>query len=204
MVKLRLEGVGAAYGWRQVLSDISTPAFAGGQVIAVIGPNAAGKSTLFKRMAGLIGGDGQVRLEDSRKGADGICYMPQDSAVTARLTVYESVLLACKQRQPAWAVHDADLQLIDRIMASLGIADLAFRHLDELSGGQRQLVSIAQTLARDPEIMLMDEPTSALDMRRQVQVLGFIRMLARHHEMLDRSMNRLTKPGAHTVRGMSA
>jgi iron complex transport system ATP-binding protein len=184
MVKLRLDGVGAAYGGRRILSEISTPAFFGGQVVAVIGPNTAGKSTLFKRMAGLVGGPGDVRLEDSRKGLDGICYMPQDSAASARLTVYESVLLACKQQQPTWAVHEADLALIDGIMASLGIGELAFRHLDELSGGQRQLVSIAQTLARDPEIMLMDEPTSALDMRRQAQVLGFMRALARQRGVI--------------------
>ena len=65
-------------------------------------------------------------------------------------------------------------------MESIGIGDLAFRNLDELSGGQRQLVSIAQTLARDPEITLMEEPTSALDMRRQVKVLAVMRKLVQH------------------------
>jgi iron complex transport system ATP-binding protein len=65
-------------------------------------------------------------------------------------------------------------------MESIGIGDLAFRNLDELSGGQRQLVSIAQTLARDPEITLMEEPTSALDMRRQVKVLDVMRKLVQH------------------------
>jgi iron complex transport system ATP-binding protein len=94
--------------------------------------------------------------------------------------VYESVLLACKQHQPTWALHDKDLALIDGIMESIGIGDLAFRNLDELSGGQRQLVSIAQTLARDPEITLMEEPTSALDMRRQVKVLDVMRKLVQH------------------------
>lgn len=184
MVKLSLDGVGAANGGRRILSDISSPVFNGGQVIAVIGPNAAGKSTLFKRIAGLIDGPGNVRLEGSRRGMDGICYMPQDSVASARLTVYESVLMACKQRQPTWAVHDGDLALIDGIMESIGIGELALRNLDELSGGQRQLVSIAQTLARDPEIMLMEEPTSALDMRRQVQVLSFMRGLAKQRGMI--------------------
>jgi len=184
MVKLSLEGVGAVYGARRILSDVSTPVFKGSEVIAVVGPNAAGKSTLFKRIAGLVDGPGEVRIEGSRRGMDGICYMPQDSVATARLTVYESVLLARKQRQPTWTVHDDDLALIDTVMASIGIGELAFRHLDELSGGQRQLVSIAQTLVREPEIMLMDEPTSALDMRRQFQVLGFIRNIAKARGMI--------------------
>lgn len=184
MVKLSLDGVGAAYGGRRILSDITTPVFNGSEVVAVVGPNAAGKSTLFKRIAGLVDGPGKVRLEGSRRGVDGICYMPQDSVASARLTVYESVLLARKQHEPTWTVRDADLALVDTIMASVGIGELAFRSLDELSGGQRQLVSIAQTLAREPEIMLMDEPTSALDMRRQVQVLSFIRDLAKARGMI--------------------
>lgn len=184
MVRLSLDGVGAVYGARQILTNISTSVFNGAEVVAVVGPNAAGKSTLFKRIAGLVDGPGEVRIDGSRRGRDGICYMPQDSVGTARLTVYESVLLARKQMQPTWAVHDGDLELIDAVIASIGIGELAFRTLDELSGGQRQLVSIAQTLVREPEIMLMDEPTSALDMRRQVQVLSFIRDLARARGMI--------------------
>jgi iron complex transport system ATP-binding protein len=184
MVSLRLENVGAGYGRQPVVAGISTPVFRAGEVVALIGPNAAGKSTLFKRIAGLLEGPGRVHLEQSEKGEDGICYMPQDISANARLTVYESVLLARKQQTPSWAVHDADLALIDEVMASLGIADLAFRNLGELSGGQRQLASIAQTLARDPEILLMDEPTSALDLHRQVQVLSFMRKLARQRSMI--------------------
>jgi iron complex transport system ATP-binding protein len=184
MVILRLEGVSAGYGARQIISDISTPSFHGGEVVAVVGPNAAGKSTLFKRVAGLLKGAGNVVLEGSQKGHDGICYMPQDTSASARLTVYESVLLAHKQRAPSWVVHDADLALMDNIMASLGITGIAFRYLSELSGGQRQLVSIAQTLAREPEVLLMDEPTSALDLHRQVQVLDFMRTLARQRGLI--------------------
>ena len=184
MVTLQLEDIGARYGSRIAISGINTPVFSGGQVVAVIGPNAAGKSTLFKRMAGLLKGPGNVRLEGSRKGQDGICYMPQDINANARMTVYESILLARKQQNQSWSVHDEELALVDDITASLGIAELAFRNLGELSGGQRQLVSIAQTLARDPEILLMDEPTSALDLHRQVQVLDFMRTLARQRGLI--------------------
>jgi iron complex transport system ATP-binding protein len=179
MVTLRLEALGARYGDRLALSGITTPDFRGGELVAVVGPNAAGKSTLFRRMAGLVAGPGSVALENARKGQDGICYMPQDSSASARLTVYESILLARKQLDASWSVADDDLAPIDAVMASLGISELAFRYLGELSGGQRQLASIAQTLAREPEVLLMDEPTSALDLHRQLQVLRIMREMAR-------------------------
>lgn len=183
MVKLSLDGLGAMHGRTLTISGISTPAFAGGEVVSVIGPNAAGKSTLFKRMAGLLKGPGRVVLEGSLRGPQGICYMPQEAAFSPALTVYESVLLARKQGS-AWSVAHADLAQIDEVLASLGIGDIAFRPLGELSGGQRQLASIAQTLVRDPEILLMDEPTSALDLHRQVQVLAFMQKLARRRGLL--------------------
>jgi len=184
MVKLQLDNLGARYGQREIIRGVSTAPFLGGQVVAVVGPNAAGKSTLFKRMAGLIDGPGQVILQDSKKGPTGISYMPQGLNGSARLTVYESVLLARKQLTPGWVVHDDELKLVDDILAALGITALSFRNLGELSGGQQQLVSIAQTLVREPEILLMDEPTSALDMHRQVQVLNFMRSLARQREVI--------------------
>ncbi|MDX9669122.1 MULTISPECIES: ABC transporter ATP-binding protein [unclassified Pseudomonas] len=184
MVKLQLDNIGARYGQREIIRDVSTSMFFGGQVVAVVGPNAAGKSTLFKRMAGLIDGPGQVILQDSKKSSASISYMPQGLNASARLTVYESVLLARKQLTPGWAVNDDELKLVDEILAALGISELSFRNLGELSGGQQQLVSIAQTLVREPEILLMDEPTSALDMHRQVQVLNFMRTLARQRQVI--------------------
>ncbi|MDY4301031.1 ABC transporter ATP-binding protein [Pseudomonas salmasensis] len=184
MVSLQLKDLGARYGQRTIIRGVSTAAFVGGQVVAVVGPNAAGKSTLFKRMAGLLDGPGEVLLHGSQKGAQAISYMPQGLNASARLTVYESVLLARKQLTPGWVVQDDELKLVDEMLSALGITGLAFRNLGELSGGQQQLVSIAQTLVREPDVLLMDEPTSALDMHRQVQVLDFMRTLARKREVI--------------------
>ncbi len=176
MVALRLEALGAQYGRHRVFSDISTGDIAGGALTAVIGPNAAGKSTLFKRIAGLLKGDGVVHVS-GEESLRPICYMPQDTGANAVLTVYESVLLASKQGS-GWKVAEDELVEIDRILTSLRITDLAFRDLGALSGGQRQLVAIAQALVRKPEILLMDEPTSALDLFRQIEVLQFMQRLA--------------------------
>ena len=178
MVALVLEDLGAAYGRRTVLSGFSTDLLKGGSLTAVIGPNAAGKSTLFKRIAGLISGPGTIHLSDAANPRQAIRYMPQDTGGNAVLTVYESVLLAAKQGS-SWRVSDAELRQIDEILAAIDIGDLAFRELGELSGGQRQLVAIAQALVRKPEVLLMDEPTSALDLYRQIEVLAFMQHRAR-------------------------
>jgi iron complex transport system ATP-binding protein len=183
MVTLAFEGIGAAYGRRIVLANVGIEQLQAGSLTAVIGPNAAGKSTLFKRIAGLIKGPGLVELSGSARGERSICYMPQDTGANAVLTVYESVLLAAKQGG-GWKVHDDELGEIDAILTALRIEELAFRGLGELSGGQRQLVSLAQALVRRPEVLLMDEPTSALDLNRQIEVLGFVADLAARTGMI--------------------
>lgn len=177
MVALKLDGVGARYGKTPIFDAITTDWLKGGELTALIGPNAAGKSTLFKRIAGLLKGTGVVQVEDVRDGFRPICYMPQDTGANAVLTVYESILLAAKQGG-GWRVAEEDLKDIDRLLFALHISDLAFRDLGALSGGQRQLVAIAQALVRRPEVLLMDEPTSALDLFRQIEVLDFMRRLA--------------------------
>ncbi|MFT4001155.1 MAG: ABC transporter ATP-binding protein [Rhizobium sp.] len=181
MVTLSLHKVGASYGRRQVLADISIENIEPGTLTAVIGPNAAGKSTLFKRIAGLLGGSGAVSLSDAR--SDAIRYMPQDTGTDAALSVHEAVLISAKQGS-ALRVSDQELAAIDAMLTMLRIDDLASRRLAELSGGQRQLVALAQALVRRPSVLLMDEPTSALDLHRQVEVLELVANLARRNGMI--------------------
>lgn len=177
MVGLVVENLSVRYGKTEIVSGIDAEIPAAGGLTALIGPNAAGKSSFFKRIAGLAKGQGRVEVVGGTRGDKGIAYMPQDTSSNAVLSVYESVLLASKQ-DSGWQVADRELGEIDDILASLRITPWAFKNLGELSGGQRQLVAIAQALIRKPEILLMDEPTSALDLFRQLEVLTFMKALA--------------------------
>lgn len=182
MVTLQLDRLSARYGRQQILAEISTPRFEGGRVVALLGPNAAGKSTLFRRIFGLLKGGGEVRITGATTEKP-VAYMPQDTGVNAVLTVYESVLLARMQGR-ALKVRAEDLARVDQALEELGIAPLGERDIGDISGGQRQLVSAAQALVQEPEILLLDEPTSALDLNRQISLLSILQRLAREREML--------------------
>ncbi|NSY40454.1 ABC transporter ATP-binding protein [Leisingera sp. ANG59] len=173
MVSLALEQISARYGRREILMEASTPPIPGGSLTALVGANAAGKSTLFRRIAGQLGGTGAVHLTGTSR--DELRYMPQDTAMNASLTVYESIILALKQGAGGWRLSSEELAAVDSMITRFGITHLAERQLPELSGGQRQAVSIAQTLVTRPRVVLMDEPTSALDLYRQYEVLEALR-----------------------------
>lgn len=176
MVTLELTELTARYGRRTILSGASAHV-PGGGLTALVGANAAGKSTLFKRIAGQMRGAGGVRITGAT--AADLRYMPQDTGMTAALTVYESIILALKQGAGGWRLSSEELSAVDHVLQRFGIAHLAERQLPELSGGQRQSVSVAQTLVTRPKLVLMDEPTSALDLNRQFDVLDALRLYAR-------------------------
>ncbi|MBF57259.1 ABC transporter ATP-binding protein [Vreelandella neptunia] len=182
MVTLQLNRVSARYGRRAILEDITTPCFHGGQVVALLGPNAAGKSTLFRRILGLLKGEGEVIISGTNAERP-VGYMPQDTGAKAVLTVYESVLLARMQGR-GLKVQPEDLAQVDRALEELSITPLGERDIGDLSGGQRQLVSAAQALVQEPEILMLDEPTSALDLNRQISLLTVLRRLADERQML--------------------
>ena len=107
-----------------------------------------------------------------------IAYMPQDTSAHSSLTVLEVVLLgrlnSLGLNLPKGLANEA-LEALD----AFGLSSLQTRQLDEISGGQRQLVFLAQALFRQPRVLLLDEPTAALDLRHQLLVLERLRLIAR-------------------------
>ncbi|MCB9949118.1 MAG: ABC transporter ATP-binding protein [Rhodospirillaceae bacterium] len=176
-MSLAASGIGVSYGAVTVLSDVGFEARPG-TITGLIGPNGTGKSTLLKTVAGLVPGQGTVSLHGQpplppRGRRAAIAYMPQDSGPASSLTVMEVVLLG---RLASLALTvPADLR--DRAaqtLARFGLLAFQGRTLGELSGGQRQLVYLAQSIFRAPAVLLLDEPTAALDLRHQLMVLDAV------------------------------
>lgn len=174
---LNVNGLSVRYGGAEVIGGIDF-ALAPGTVTALIGPNGTGKSSLLKAVAGLIPSGGTMAMPGCPKPsrseiAASVAYMPQDTGPASSLTVLEVVLLGRLRslglRVPASLRDEAEAAL-----ALFALASLQTRTLDALSGGQRQLVYLAQALFRDPPILLLDEPTASLDLNHQLSVLEAI------------------------------
>lgn len=159
-----------AYGKERVLHDIDLRA-APGTVTALVGPNGSGKSSLLKAIAGLVASTGTIRRPAGRIG-----YLPQDGNARAVLTVLEVVLLG-QLHTLGLAVGRADIEAAAQVLRDLGLEHLGDRYLGEISGGQRQMVYLAQVVAAAPTALLLDEPTSALDLRNQMDMLDHVRRL---------------------------
>ena len=179
-MRLFLDGLTVRYGAHRALDGVSLTA-RGGEVLALLGPNGSGKSSLLRAVAGLQRHEGAVRIEGA--GREAIGFMPQDNGARAALTVLETVLLG-RRRALGWRVPDAELVRAVEVLRVLDLSSLAARLLGELSGGQRQMVFLAQLLVAEPSVMLLDEPTSALDIRHQLALLDLLRRLTRERGLV--------------------
>lgn len=188
---LYIENVNAWYGRHQVLHDAQVGSLEAGTMVGVIGPNAAGKSTLVKALMGLvktsgrmqwIREDGQVFEGRALRNISG--YVPQDLPGGVALSAFESVVISAQRYAGLGTPRGTALERASDACDELGISSIADRNLANLSGGQRQLVSIAQVVASHPQILLLDEPTSALDIHRQVQVLNLMHTISRQDNAL--------------------
>ena len=157
-----------------------------GEVLAILGRNGVGKSTLLNSLIGLhslteghveLGGDPLDKLTAGER-AHRIAYLPQMEGSGISYTVTEYLLMG---RAPYIGLFSSpskdDRAKVADVIEDLGLTALADRQLDQLSGGQRQQVGIGRTLVQDAPLIVLDEPTSALDLANQAKVLRKLREL---------------------------
>jgi iron complex transport system ATP-binding protein len=147
-----------------------------GEVVAILGPNASGKSTLLKLVSGALAPlSGRVLLNgvavhslEPRTRARLIAVVQQESRLLfpARVWEFES---------------EEDLAIARGALAQVGAEHLSDRWMDQISGGEKQRVILARALAQQPVLLLLDEPTLHLDIGAQVDLLEALRRLAALH-----------------------
>ena len=154
------------YGTTTALAR-STFGIPSGTVTAVIGPNGSGKSTLLNAIAGLVEPQSGSISVNGGNGRKAISYVLQATKVNQALpiTVREVVSMGRYRNLGLYTrLSSRDRASVEDAMERVGVADLANRHLDELSAGQRQRVFVAQGLAQDHSILLLDEPLTGIDL----------------------------------------
>ncbi|MGH9714504.1 MAG: ABC transporter ATP-binding protein [Candidatus Acidiferrales bacterium] len=191
---LRLKVEQASYAYSA--TDRSAPKFTLGpttfeaqprELLAILGPNASGKSTLLKLLAGVLKPlSGRIEVDgqevgdlDMRVRAQRIALVQQESELLFPLRVWEYVL---QGRYPYGRrlrfESDEDCLLAGNALAQVGADPLRDRWMDRLSGGEKQRVILARALAQQPALLLLDEPTQHLDIGGKVELLRRLRRLA--------------------------
>jgi phosphonate transport system ATP-binding protein len=183
-------------GGVEVLSDVSL-AVGKGEAVALIGANGAGKSTLLRCCLRLVEPEaGEIRLLGRevralapaalRRLRARVGFVFQRHNLVPRLPVLSNMLHGARARQPgprAWFHEIAPRALREEAMSCLarvGLADLATRRADQLSGGQSQRIAIARALMQRPEVMFADEPVASLDPAAGEEVMAcFLELIRR-------------------------
>ncbi|MBI2395129.1 MAG: ABC transporter ATP-binding protein [Deltaproteobacteria bacterium] len=176
-------GLRAAYGAREVLHGVDLDVRAG-EVLAIVGPNGAGKTTLLRALSGVVPPTaGEVLLDErplsalSRQEiARVIAVVPQDVPRAPGFTVREVVAMGRAPHQDAWLrERRGDVVAVDAALERCGLGALAARPFDDLSGGERKRVLVAQALSQSARVLLLDEPSAFLDLRHAVTVFELAR-----------------------------
>jgi iron complex transport system ATP-binding protein len=154
------------------------------EIVGIIGPNAAGKSTLARLACGLLLpvagevlllGDAMPRLS-RRERARRAAYLPQDPPSDLGFTAREVALMGRAPHLGLWSLEGpGDRARADAALAEAAATDLADRPLSQLSGGEQKRVFLARAFAQDAKLLILDEPTDGLDLAHQVHLVQVLR-----------------------------
>ena len=175
------------YGSAAILHDVSF-SLEGNQVLAVLGPNGVGKTTLLKCMMGLLKWNrGETRIDGLAMDTMShsriwkrIAYVPQSKGISLSYTALEMVLMGRSARLGLFAQPSReDMAIAEKAMEEVGITFLKDKQCSRMSGGELQMVLIARALCTQPEMLILDEPESNLDFKNQLVILDIVKQLSR-------------------------
>ncbi|BDA86225.1 thiamine import ATP-binding protein ThiQ [Aureimonas sp. SA4125] len=176
---LTLDGVVHRYGDLVMRFDLAVEA---GEFLTVIGPSGAGKSTLLDLAAGFLKPDaGRILIAgtdvtDVPPAGRPLSMVFQDNNLFAHLDVFRNVALGLSPRR---RVGEENSRRVREAIAAVGLAGFERRRPADMSGGERQRVTLARAFLRDRPLLLLDEPFAALGPALRREMLELIQALRR-------------------------
>ena len=189
---LRTENLSIGYPMRRqapvIVAENITVGLKPGELVCLLGPNGAGKSTLMRTLAGMQPAlNGRILLNQqdlssisAKQLAHHLSVVLTEPINAGMLTGWDLVALG-RHPYTNWSgkLTVVDETAVQQAITAVGANNLAQRHVNTLSDGERQKIMIARALAQEPDVMLLDEPTAFLDLPRRVEIMHILRQLAR-------------------------
>ncbi|ETX12417.1 iron ABC transporter [Marinomonas ushuaiensis DSM 15871] len=181
-MSLNIKNLSVSFSGNLVLDDLTIPEIKTGEMVSLIGKNGAGKSTLLKQMTKLIRLKPQlITINGKSLALDDIGYLPQDHRISASITVVELLITTMHVGVNSLFTKAHSAQKALTLLEDIGIIRLANKVCTELSGGESQMVGLAQAIVNKPKVLILDEPTSALDMNNQLKLLEYVKTYTREN-----------------------
>ncbi|MCC5911291.1 MAG: ABC transporter ATP-binding protein [Clostridiaceae bacterium] len=189
-MSLQVRNLSFKYHRDNILENISFDIEAG-NLLGLLGPNGMGKSTLLKcishilppQSGNIIIFEKNLRSFSIKEKAKIISYVPQSTYSSFPMSVVDTVLMG---RIPYinMKITKNDKDKAFAALEMLNLEDYAFKNINELSGGERQQVIIARSIAQEPSLLILDEPTSNLDLKNQMDVLEKIKNIVKEKKLI--------------------
>lgn len=190
-MNLEIKNASYAYPNSKALYSKINATVSEGEILAILGPNGCGKTTLLKCMMNLLKfseGESLIDGIDVKKRKDLwniVSYVPQAKNVTSSLSGLDMVLLGCA---PHLALNaspkEQEIEMSKSALNRLNVSYLADKICNEMSGGELQMILIARAIVSNPQILVLDEPESNLDFKNQLMVLETLRTLTKKDKLI--------------------
>ena len=185
-MKLEVKNASFSYKQKEILKNISFQ-LDSSEVLAILGPNGIGKTSLLKCLMGLLDWksgasylDGRdIKTIPSKEFWSNVSYVPQAKSLTFDLNALDMVVLGMVSKKSSFAMpQKEDFERARECLARIGVEHLADKSCASMSGGEFQMVLIARALINNPTVLILDEPETGLDFKNQLSVLTTINKLA--------------------------
>jgi iron complex transport system ATP-binding protein len=192
LATLKISSVDCYYGTTKALENV-TFSIEGGEFVGILGPNGSGKTTLLRTISRTLKPKvGTVFLDEiniynmkSRELARNVAVVPQETMTTFNFVALDVVLMGRNPHIERFGTESReDLAVARSVMELTNTWHLASRPINELSGGEKQLVIIARALAQEPKVLLLDEPTTHLDIGNQLQIMDLLRKICKERKLV--------------------